>query len=113
MTGTNENFEVEDPPSATRSYFAEAPSRVFPLDPFKCLPLGVRAFIPGTWQKIQDGTHLILILGVVATFLLVLDTAVSLIKMHCFFNEWFCLKEGLSCMFIVPCSLYCLRIIGQ
>merc|ERR1719464_2432832 len=71
----------------------------------------VKAFVPRTWQKIQDWTHLILILGVIACIVLVVRTIIAFANGSCF--ELFCVEEVLALVFIVPCIFYVIKIIGQ
>jgi len=103
-------FEVEDPRPPSM-YFKDDASSCFPFEAFKCCPAGVKVFIPGTWQKIQDGTHLILVVGAMSCSLLVARTLVYLMNQGCF--ELRCIQELLALIFIVPCTTYCIRIIGQ
>lgn len=106
--------EVEDPPQANtpRAFLNDLDnSRFFPFEPFRCCPAYVKAFLPGTWQKIQDTTHLILVAGALACVLLVVRTLVVLTNQGCY--ELHCLQELLALFFIVPCTTYCVRIIGQ
>jgi len=103
------SMDIEE---AANQPFSESPSRFFPLELFKVCPLGVKAFIPGTLTRIQDATHLILVIGTIACSLLVITTIFSLVKAECF-RESFCLMEVLSIIFITPCTIYCFRIIGQ
>eukprot|EP00419_Tripos_fusus_P026777 CAMPEP_0172724842 /NCGR_PEP_ID=MMETSP1074-20121228/86967_1 /TAXON_ID=2916 /ORGANISM="Ceratium fusus, Strain PA161109" /LENGTH=546 /DNA_ID=CAMNT_0013551437 /DNA_START=99 /DNA_END=1739 /DNA_ORIENTATION=+ len=102
-------MDVEEP---SNQQFIDRSSRFFPMDIFKCCPLGVKALMPGTISRIQDATHLILVIGVIACSLLVISTAFSLFNAKCF-KENLCLAEFLSIIFIVPCTIYCFRIIGQ
>lgn len=104
--------EVEAPPQSPRTYFNDpGASRFFPIELFKCCPIGAKALIPSTVQKIQDETHLILVVGAAACTLLVVQTIISLLHFDC--ADLICMKELLAIVFIVPCTTYCIRIIGQ
>mmetsp|Transcript_46942 Transcript_46942/g.147229 ORF Transcript_46942/g.147229 Transcript_46942/m.147229 type:complete len:410 (+) Transcript_46942:187-1416(+) len=83
----------------------------FPFEPFAWLPLPVKALIPRTWQKIQDKTHFILVFGAIACTLLVVRMLVALINSGCV--DLNCVEEVLTILFIVPCTTYNIRIIGQ
>eukprot|EP00440_Ansanella_granifera_P050831 gb/GFBE01055091.1/.p1 GENE.gb/GFBE01055091.1/~~gb/GFBE01055091.1/.p1 ORF type:complete len:536 (+),score=158.55 gb/GFBE01055091.1/:1-1608(+) len=88
-------------------------SRLFPMEIFKCCPVGVRAVLPGTWLKIQDFTHLTLVVGTVACCIQVLQTMMSLANPAGSCLGSMCVKEILSLAFILPCVWYILTIIGQ
>lgn len=94
---------------------AQMGSSCFPLRVFKCLPMSVQSFIPGTWKTVQDWTHLVLIAGVVASLLLVTHTFYDMIfaKMGEKCRSNFCVKEVLAIVFMLPCTIYFIRIIGQ
>lgn len=85
----------------------------FPIRCFSCCPPSVSAFIPGTWQKIQDWTHLSLVVGVIASVLLVLDTVLAFLHFPPQCGSFFCIQEVIALLFIGPCIFYFVRIIGQ
>lgn len=97
-------------PMFTEDGAGAARGRCFPFEPFRCCPSPVKMLLPGTWQRIQDWTHLILVIGVLACIALVVQTF-----MHLYYGPWemFCAKEILTLVFILPCTMYCIRIIGQ
>jgi len=104
--------DIETPSEAGSTSFLNAhASSCFPFEAFRCLPPMVLAFIPRTWQKIQDGTHLILVMGAMACTIMCVQTLVSLINQGCLKLD--CGTELLILFFIVPCTVYCIRIIGQ
>uniref|UniRef100_A0A7S1Q8N8 Uncharacterized protein n=1 Tax=Alexandrium catenella TaxID=2925 RepID=A0A7S1Q8N8_ALECA len=106
-------MEVEDPQSTPRSFLndPEFASRFFPFELFRCCPVYVKALLPGTWQKIQDVTHLILVAGALACGLFVVQTIAVVYNTGC--AELNCVPELVALFFILPCTTYCVRIIGQ
>jgi len=86
-------------------------SRCFPIPLLGCCPGSITRFVPTTWQKIQDRTHLALVLGVIGSVLLVGDTAKNIIQLNLEARR--ILKGVLSLCFVLPCLLYFVRIIGQ
>lgn len=86
-------------------------SGIFPIECFKCCPPTVKGIVPGTWQRIQDFTHLSLVFGVVGSAILVVNTIFKVVNRKCFGT--FCVKEALALVFILPCTMYFVRIIGQ
>mmetsp|Transcript_69551 Transcript_69551/g.148764 ORF Transcript_69551/g.148764 Transcript_69551/m.148764 type:complete len:562 (-) Transcript_69551:53-1738(-) len=90
----------------------EIPSHVFPCEPLKCCPSLVTALLPRTWQRVQDWTHLILLLGIFSNAGLVGQTLISFgWSLRC--SDFPYIKEILILLFILPCTFYCVKIIGQ
>ncbi|CAL1129002.1 unnamed protein product [Cladocopium goreaui] len=87
------------------------PSKIFPIELFACCPSAIKVLIPGTWMKIQDCTHLILVVGTLACIVEMVRTIAKLISAKCL--EYGCVKELLSIVFIAPCVFYILTIINQ
>jgi len=87
------------------------PSKIFPIELFGCCPSAVKVLVPGTWMKIQDCTHLVLVVGTIACIVEIVKTIAKLIRGACL--DWFCVKEVLSLIFIAPCVFYILTIINQ
>ncbi|CAJ1407941.1 unnamed protein product [Effrenium voratum] len=87
------------------------PSKIFPIEPFVCCPGTVKALLPNTWLKIQDWTHLILVVGTIACTVEMVRTLAELIEAKCLGHG--CVKEILSLVFISPCIWYILSIISQ
>jgi len=105
------SMDIEGGPSHPSTSYFDGPSQCFPIEICKCCPGGFRVFVPGTLQKIQDTTHLILVVGVVASTLLVFFTASTIYGLEC--TGSLCIKETLALVFIAPCTVYSFRIIGQ
>eukprot|EP00434_Breviolum_minutum_P029931 symbB.v1.2.026465.t1/scaffold2648.1/size74058/6 len=63
-------------------------------------------------MKIQDCTHLVLVVGTIACIVEIVKTIAKLIRGSCFESD-FCVKEVLSLIFIAPCVFYILTIINQ
>lgn len=85
---------------------------LFPIEPFKRCPLAVKTCLPKTWLTLQDWTHLVLVLGTSSCLLLLLFTVLSLGHGTCL-KEWYCIKELMVIVFILPCTTYFFRAIGQ
>jgi len=113
FTSEAQTFEVEDPPQANPNprYFAETQSKIFPFELFKCLPMVVKAFIPATLQKIQDCTHLILVLGAISCIIMVVRDIAMLLNLGC--TNVKCIQDLVALVFIVPCTGYNISIINQ
>jgi len=97
-------------PADSRGTEAEA-SRVFPMEPFKCLPPVAKAFMPKQWQKIQCLAHLILVLGYATCIGLVIDTLASWYLHGC--RTSYCQGRILPLFFVACCLMYFVRMIGQ
>lgn len=88
------------------------PSKIFPIELFICCPTAVKALLPGTWLKLQDWTHLILVVGTIACTIQMLISIVTMVNREC--QEYtLCAKEVLSLVFISPCIWYILSVISQ
>jgi len=91
-------------------------SKLFPFDFCKMCPPPASAltsaFCPKSWRKIQDWTHLVLLLGVVVCGIMATETIHSVLWAR---NCWrhFCISEFLSIVFMTPCAFYFVHIIGQ
>ncbi|CAK9054922.1 UBA domain-containing protein [Durusdinium trenchii] len=96
---------------STNSEDEASTSKCFPIEIFGCCPSAVRVLIPATWMKIQDWTHLILVVGTIACTVEILRTLWKLFNAQCLATG--CVKEILSLVFITPCIWYILTIIGQ
>jgi len=105
------SMDIEEGSHQQSTSYFDTPSRCFPIEICKCCPAGFKLFIPGTLQKIQDTTHLILVVGVVASTLLVCLAVFAIYRLEC--TDSLCIKELLALIFIVPCTVYSFRIIGQ
>lgn len=88
------------------------PSMCFPMDPFKWAPPAVKAFIPSTWLKIQDWTHLSLIIGVLAGVCIILQTVFLFMKFDP--RQSLLLVAGaVSIVYSLPVLSYAIKIINQ
>jgi len=91
---------------------SRAGSAIFPIRcPCACCPGAVLPFIPGTWQVIQDWTHLSLVLGVASSFVMVGGSIYNIIHFNIFSSA--VIKDVACLVFIIPCLMYFIRIIGQ
>lgn len=105
---------VEEDPAKSSSEGLVTRRGPFPLDLCACCPLQVRGIFPGTWQKIQDCTHLTLIFGVLGCTLLVLEAIYAMVPQTeyvCW--GYFCCKEILGVVTFGPLWCYCIKVIGQ
>ncbi|CAK0805214.1 unnamed protein product [Prorocentrum cordatum] len=78
MSGRDPEQPPQDEESSDRESQSRCASRCFPIQPFLYCPGPVKLVLPGTWQKIQDGTHLTLVFGVLSCFGLIVQTIVAL-----------------------------------
>lgn len=85
---------------------------MFPLEPFQCLPQQFQILLPKTWLKLQDWTHVVLVVGTSCCVLLMLRSLISLGHGTCL-KDWYCIKELLALAFVLPCTSYFFRAIGR
>lgn len=87
----------------------------FPCEPFGYCPAAIKGFIPGTWQKIQDTTHCMLVLGLVSSLTMLLMDVIDLFSFgECFYlSNFFCAKEIFILLFGAPFFWYCAMTIQQ
>lgn len=90
----------------------------FPMKCFCCCPKMVSVMIPDTWKKIQDMTHLVLVIGVCSGIILVVMSLLSLMAgVGCQHASWCLLSRylfaPLTIAFAVPVVSYVLSIIKQ
>jgi hypothetical protein len=105
--------DPEQPPQdeeSERESENKCASRCFPIQPFRICPGPVKMMLPGPMQKIQDGTHLTLVFGVLSCFGLIVQTIVAL--SHGSTQTYF-VREVFVVMFILPFTTYCMKIIAQ
>jgi hypothetical protein len=109
MSGTG---DPEQPPQQEEESEQESAcaSRIFPIQPFRFCPAPVKMVIPGTWQKIQDGTHMTLVAGVLSCFGLIVQTIVALSHVR---SQTYFIREVFVVLFILPFTTYCMKIIAQ
>mmetsp|Transcript_80029 Transcript_80029/g.212019 ORF Transcript_80029/g.212019 Transcript_80029/m.212019 type:complete len:556 (-) Transcript_80029:170-1837(-) len=110
MSGRDPEQPPQDEESSDRESQSRCASRCFPIQPFLYCPGPVKLVLPGTWQKIQDGTHLTLVFGVLSCFGLIVQTIVAL--SHGSTQTYFA-REVFVVMFILPFTTYCMKIIAQ
>lgn len=116
MTGLEEAGEAwsSERRPAAEAREKEATSRCFPFSPFLWCPAKVQFLMPATWQKIQDWTHLTLIVAVVASIVLVAVEAPAIWTGQCWTTaQCLCARKLLALVFSLPVTLYCCRIIQQ
>lgn len=90
------------------------PGCCFPCEPFSvCGPLC--CCLPVTWSKIQDGTHLILVLGVFSCLVLIVKNVYVVVDgFKCFSAEGaYCVPESGSVIFALLLATYVMGIISQ
>mmetsp|Transcript_15045 Transcript_15045/g.28252 ORF Transcript_15045/g.28252 Transcript_15045/m.28252 type:complete len:544 (+) Transcript_15045:14-1645(+) len=88
------------------------PSKIFPIELFVCCPSAVKALMPNTWLKLQDWTHLVLVVGTIACTIEMVRTLIDILDFKCS-KYALCAKEFVSIVFISPCIWYIMGIIGQ
>jgi len=81
----------------------------FPLEPFRFCPGFVTILLPRTYQKIQDGTHFALVMGVLALTAMMVQQLLAHLLFHS--EEW--LQTIFAVFFFILTAPYCYRIIGQ
>lgn len=106
--------ESNDRLSGVDEIQAAVDKKIFPMELFKCLPSSIKAFIPSAWLKIQDRTHLTLVVGTLTSLFIVIGTIPKFtggFHHGCMYH--FCYKEIVSLLFITPCIIYFTSIISR
>eukprot|EP00403_Amphidinium_massartii_P009104 CAMPEP_0178426056 /NCGR_PEP_ID=MMETSP0689_2-20121128/29040_1 /TAXON_ID=160604 /ORGANISM="Amphidinium massartii, Strain CS-259" /LENGTH=510 /DNA_ID=CAMNT_0020047735 /DNA_START=123 /DNA_END=1655 /DNA_ORIENTATION=+ len=90
-------------------------ARFFPLEPFRCCPAAIRFSLPNTWTRVQDFTHLTLIVGCIAGVLLTIEAVgrivlIALGKASC---RKYCVQEIVKCVAVVVFMLPSIAIFFQ
>lgn len=91
---------------------AQPTSRFFPMQVLKCCPSIVQSLIPATWHHVQDTTHLMILMGSVASVVILIINARSVLADQCP-NSAFCHREVLALLAVVPNLGYFCRMLGQ
>lgn len=80
----------------------------FPLRLFACCPIGIRAWIPSTWQVIQDSTHLMLVVGLLSCLALVVLEILVIA-----YQKWVFVSDLLALGAIALNVRYLIKMVGS
>eukprot|EP00411_Alexandrium_monilatum_P062449 CAMPEP_0175547378 /NCGR_PEP_ID=MMETSP0096-20121207/30262_1 /TAXON_ID=311494 /ORGANISM="Alexandrium monilatum, Strain CCMP3105" /LENGTH=581 /DNA_ID=CAMNT_0016850361 /DNA_START=23 /DNA_END=1768 /DNA_ORIENTATION=- len=108
------SYDGSAPEAAHASSFGapEAENRgIFPLEPFHFLPPGVLVVIPTHLKKVQCLSHLVLLLGLLTSAGLAIDTIVNWSRWGC--RTTYCQGRILPLVFVAFSLFYFLRTVEQ